>query len=83
MPSFYSPKGGLTVAPARASFEDLAPFSVKEILERHQINEHMNDGYAEDKEALDLMLQKTAREIFTSTIRHVKSQVAVFAACPG
>jgi hypothetical protein len=36
VPSSYSPKRGLTVAPARATFEDHASFSVKEILERYQ-----------------------------------------------
>ena len=32
--SSYSPTKGLTVAPAQALFEDPAPFSVKEILQR-------------------------------------------------
>ena len=45
MPSFYSLKRGLTVAPARASFEDV-PLSVEEILERNQIDKPSNDGYA-------------------------------------
>ena len=65
MPSFYSLKRGLTVAPARASFEDV-PLSVEEILERNRIDKPSNDGYAgcefkheEDKGALDLMPQKT------------------------
>ena len=46
MPSSYSPKRPHG-DPARAKFEDPAPFSVKEILNRDQIDEPSNDGLNE------------------------------------
>ena len=79
MPSSYSPTKGLMVAPAQASFEEPHSIFGQRILERNQVDEASNDGYAgcgfkleEHTGALDPMHHATKNSKWSSEVRHVK-----------